>query len=250
MRIDEQKCVNCGQCVPYCPMGCIREGDGSMRIDGEDCVECGICLRNADCPVEAIEQEFLQMPRAVRRAFSDPFGKHENTELKHMGRGTEEIKTNDVTGVIHTMDRVAVAVELGRPLVGARFRDAEAIAKAVCRFDVEFEKNNPVTSFLVDPRTGEMEPSILDEKVLSCIVEFKAETTALSAILAALREVEREVQTVFTVGVICRIGEGNQSPVEQLLKSEGYPIYETSSKTNVGLGRPKYEDRVAGGRQP
>ena len=36
MFINKEKCVMCGQCVPYCPIGCIFEGDGVMEIDYDE----------------------------------------------------------------------------------------------------------------------------------------------------------------------------------------------------------------------
>lgn len=246
MFIDASKCIMCQQCVPYCPMQCIKEDKGAMTIDLEECVECGICLRNANCPTEAIYQVFLSMPRAVRKAFSDPFGKHENTELKHMGRGTEEIKTNDVTGIISTFDKVAIAIEMGRPSVGAYFRDVEKVTKALGCFAIEYEKNNPVTPYILDKTTGCIEPSILNEKVLSCIIEFRTKAEELLPILATLREVAKSLKTVFSLCLICKIDDNNHSLVEDVLVTEGYQIRQASSKTNVGLGRPKYEDRIKG----
>lgn len=248
MQINQDKCINCKKCVPYCPMECINPGEKSVQIDLEECVECGICLRNSNCPVNAIEQTFLTMPRAVRKAFSDPFGKHENIEVKHMGRGTEEIKTNDVTGIIHTLDEAAVAIELGRPGVGARFRDMEKITKAVAKFDIVYEKNNPVTPYIIDKKTGEIEPEILNEKIMSGIVEFRAKINDLAEILKAVKSVEDKVETVFTVAVICKVDENNKPSAEDVIVNNGFNIRAASSKTNMGLGRPLYEDRIKGAK--
>lgn len=244
MHIIEDKCIKCKKCVPYCPMEAIKEGEKSMVIDLEECVECGICLRNSNCPTKAIEQDFLKMPRAVRKSFSDPFGKHENTEMKHMGRGTEEIKTNDVTGIIHTLDKVAVAIELGRPGVGARFRDMEKITKAISKFDIEYEKNNPVTPYIIDKKTGEIEPEILNEKILSGIVEFRIDVKELGEVLKAVKAIEDQVETVFSVCVINKVDENNKPSAEDIIVNNGFDILSASSKTNMGLGRPLYEDRI------
>lgn len=247
MLINPENCIQCMQCVPYCPMNCIVEGADTMEIVLDECVECGICLRNANCPTDAFEQPFLEMPRSVRKAFSDPFSKHENTKYKHSGRGTEEIKTNDVTGIVNSTDRVAIAVEMGRPSVGARFKDVETITKVVSKFDIEFETNNPVTSYIIDKKTGQVEPTILNEKVLSCIVEFGAKTQDLQNILDALKEASKDLKTVFSLCVICKIDDNNKTIVEESIIKHGYEINRASSKTNIGLGRPRYEDRVKGG---
>ena len=244
MLINGEKCVKCGQCLPYCPMNCIVEGLDSMEVDQDECVECGICLRNSGCPVQAFEAPKLQMPRFVRGVFSDPFTRHPNQEG---GRGTEEIKTNDVTGVVNSLGRVEIAIEMGRPGIGARFRDVELMTKTVSRFPIEFAKGNPVTSFIIDKKTGQIEPSILNEKILSCIIEFEADAGDLADILDAVREASRRLSTVFSISVICKIDENNDSVVEREIVSKGYEIDKSSSKTNLGLGRPLYEDRVKEG---
>ncbi len=79
-------------------MNAIGEGDESTVVDQEECVECGVCLRVDVCPVDAIYMppESKQYPRSIRAEFSDP-GVQFPT-LKQGGRGTEEMKTNDVTG--------------------------------------------------------------------------------------------------------------------------------------------------------
>jgi ferredoxin len=45
-------CVNCGSCVPDCPVDAITEVDGKHVIDPAKCQDCGACV--ASCPTEAI----------------------------------------------------------------------------------------------------------------------------------------------------------------------------------------------------
>lgn len=243
MIIDQQKCIKCKKCQPLCPVQCIKESDESLYIEHDDCLECGICLRNSNCPKDAIYQPLLEMPRAVRKAFSDPFGKHENTTLKHMGRGTEEIKTNDVTGIISTMDRVAVAVEMGRPGIGTSFKDIEKLTKVVSKHDVKYEVNNPLTAFIIDKATGIMDPTLMNEKILSGIIEFSIEVKNLENLLKDVKEESYYVDTVFSVCIISKVDNENKSSVEDLLISRGYNIKAASSKTNLGLGRPLYQSK-------
>jgi hypothetical protein len=224
-------------------MDCIKEGDGAMVIDPEECVECAVCLRNAKCPTSAFEDTELTMPRCVRKAFSDPFGKHENTQYKHTGRGTEEIKTNDVTGVVHSLGQVEVVVEMGRPGVGARFSDVEKITKAVSAFDIVFDPHNPVSEHITDKKNGAVDERVLNEKVLSCIIEFSARIEDLRAILGTVRDVGKGLDTVFSLSVICKVDDSNHTAVEDQIAASFIP--RASSKINVGLGRPLYEDRVS-----
>ena len=244
MIINSEKCVACSKCIPYCPIQCITKVDGEMVIDDEECVECGVCMRNANCPTDAFEASALEMPRLVRKAFSDPFARHTNTKHLHGGRGTEEIKTNDVTGVIHSLDMVEVGVEMGRPGIGARFTDVELIISTVAKFGVEFNPLNPLTVYIVDHEAGKLDPAIMNEKVLSCIIEFETSTDKLLDIINALKEASTKVNTVFSVCVLCKIDENNTSIVETTVLDAGYNVRQTSSKTNLGLGRPLYEDRI------
>ena len=48
-------CVNCGACVPDCPMDAIIENDGQYSIDAAKCTDCGACV--GSCPTDAITAE-------------------------------------------------------------------------------------------------------------------------------------------------------------------------------------------------
>jgi hypothetical protein len=216
-----------------------------MTIDLDLCVECGVCKKCAKCPKDAIYNVHLESPRAYRKAFSDPFGKHENTALKHMGRGTEEVKTNDITGVVHSLDMVSFAAELGRPSVGASFADVEKVAMAVAPYTEAFEVNNPVTSLIIDKKTGKMEPSVLGESVMSAIVEFSCRIENVELVLESLKAVSKKIDTVFSLCIICRVDEATDTiPARRIIDGLEIDINRTSAKTNLGLGRPRYEDRI------
>jgi len=64
-------------------------------------------------------------------------------------------------------------VEFGRPGVGVRFRDIEKMTRALAQMGIEFELKNPVTHLMTDKKTGKIRDDILNEKILSAIVEFK-----------------------------------------------------------------------------
>jgi NAD-dependent dihydropyrimidine dehydrogenase PreA subunit len=49
-RIDLETCIECGACVPECPVNAIAESP--YVIDPETCTNCLACP--AACPVEAI----------------------------------------------------------------------------------------------------------------------------------------------------------------------------------------------------
>jgi len=47
-------CFGCKytDCVVVCPVDAFREGDQMLYIDPETCIDCGLCV--PECPVEAI----------------------------------------------------------------------------------------------------------------------------------------------------------------------------------------------------
>ena len=51
LYIDPEECIDCGACVPECPVEAISEGDIYV-IDADTCTDCGTCVEV--CPVEAI----------------------------------------------------------------------------------------------------------------------------------------------------------------------------------------------------
>lgn len=263
MRIDPGKCVACGNCLPVCPMGAIAISPVLERavVDAEECVECFACHRGMSkehlnptlvravrrlarlarfrfdpepdvCPTDAIVPEELAWPRIVRRAFSDPQVPHESTGIH--GRGTAEVKTNDVTGRVQAGE-AGFVIEFGRPGVGARFADIQRMTTALAGLGVAFEPMNPVTTLMSDPGRGTIRPDILGEKVLSAIVEIKAPLEQVPAVLACVREVSRALDTVVAVGVSTRCDPRGAEPLQEVLRREGYPAYR--GKTNLGLGR-------------
>lgn len=51
-----EPCLGCKytDCVTVCPMECFHEGEKMLYIDPVECIDCGACL--PECPVEAIYQ--------------------------------------------------------------------------------------------------------------------------------------------------------------------------------------------------
>jgi len=262
MKIDPDKCVACGNCVPICPMGAIAidPSIGRATINADECVECFTCYRGMSkehlnprmvravrkvaklfrfrfdpepdiCPTDAIVPQELAWPRIVRRAFSDPQVPHESTGIH--GRGTAEVKTNDVTHRVE-QGEAGFVVEFGRPGVGARFGDIQHITTALAKLGVEFEANNPVASLMSDRSRGLIREDILNEKILSAIVEIKTPTERVPAVLQCIRDLAREVDTVISVGVSTRCDSAGNDLLGKILEQEGYPAYR--GKTNLGLG--------------
>jgi NAD-dependent dihydropyrimidine dehydrogenase PreA subunit len=237
MKILEEKCKKCTDCLPYCPVGAIVVRDKKITIDQDSCVECGVCLRSEVCREGAFMREELPWPRVLRAEFSDPTIPHKKTDIG--GRGTAEMKTNDVSGRIKRGE-VGVAIELGRPGVGTRFADVEKFTREVARLKIPLEEANPVSTLVQDRGKGVFPPEILGEKVLSAIVEFKVPFNRVEEILELLRQVSARLDTVASVSLIGRSDPNGRVPLEQLLVQKGVRFY-PNGKVNIGLGRPLAE---------
>jgi NAD-dependent dihydropyrimidine dehydrogenase PreA subunit len=232
MKIDGENCVGCQSCVIYCPVGAIRTRDGEVYIDQEACVECAACLKSGACRYDALYMPELGWPRMLRSQFSDPMVAHPTTEI--MGRGTAEMKTNDVTGRFREGE-VGFAIEMGRPSISTGFADVEKVTVALAGM-VEFEPLNPVTA-LIDPKTGRFkDPRVLDVRALSAIIECKTTEERGLEVLRTLKEISGEIDTVFSLCVIvsCR---GYDIPFRDVMVENRFTP-RINGKTNVGLGRP------------
>jgi hypothetical protein len=151
------------------------------------------------------------------------------------GRGTEEVKTNDVTGRVQRGE-VGITVELGRPGVGVWFDDIEKMTSALAQAGALFEKKNPLTLLMTDLATGMLREDILNEKILSGIVEIKVPVERLDEIIRLVRTVEQDLDTVVALGVGTRCDEdGEEEVVAPILSRLGYKL--ERAKTNIGLGR-------------
>jgi len=51
-KINDE-CINCGACLPTCPVDAISEGGDKHVIDANLCTDCAACVDS--CPVDAIE---------------------------------------------------------------------------------------------------------------------------------------------------------------------------------------------------
>jgi len=169
----------------------------------------------------------------VRRAFSDPRVPHESTGIE--GRGTEEVKTNDISGRVEKGE-VGFTIELGRPGVGVWMREIQEMAWALARAGVSFEKKNPVTSLMSDVVTGTLREDILNEKLMSAIIEIKVPVERTEEIIRIVHDVEKRIDTVVALGVGVRCdSDGEDRIVAPVLERLGYNL--ERAKTNTGLGK-------------
>jgi ferredoxin len=238
MNIDQSICTNCAKCKPFCPVGAIIIDKSIKRlvIDQDLCVECGVCYRANVCESGGLGPQKLTWPRTIRAALSDPL--IINPETRIPGRGTEEMKTNDITGRFKS-GHLGIAVEMGRPGISTSFRDLQKIAQAVAAHDVEFCPQNPVTFLMTDKKTGTINPEVLNERVLSGIIEFEVPLEKAAAVLETLRRVSTEIDTVFSLDIISLVEPDGCVPFYEVLAEAGIQP-SPNGKNNLGLGRPAY----------
>lgn len=263
MQIDEEKCVGCGNCASYCTMGVIRIEDGLAVVNEDECVECNTCHRCCEsedlnpkvvralrklfsilnlrydarmdvCPTGALDPPELEWPRSLRRAFSDPTVTHDSTGMA--GRGTEEIKTNDITGRIGPGE-AGVVIDLGRPGTGVFFHEIDKMTRALAPLRVDFESQNPLTALMTNVQEGRLQDDVLQEKVLSAIIELKLPMAEVSSVLTTVKTIANEIDTVVSVGVSSKCSGDGGIPHESVCIAAGYTP-SRNGKTNLGLGRP------------
>ena len=69
-----ESCIRCKttDCVKVCPVNCFYEGPNFLVIHPDECVDCGVCV--PECPVNAIywdievptdQQEFFQLNKEL-----------------------------------------------------------------------------------------------------------------------------------------------------------------------------------------
>jgi ferredoxin len=236
-HIDKALCIGCGQCVPLCPMDAIHlESEVFSWIDPHECSECGTCLRANVCPEDAIREGELSWPRVLREVFSNPLAEHESTGVP--GRGTEGIKSND-SKERYKEGFMGVFVELGRPVLGARFVDAERAVKEFTAHGFPMVEDNPVVGLIADRETGALEPEILNEKAISILIEFIVPDAAVEELMAILRKLSDEVTTVFNVSVALRAKEGGLSPLSDLFGPDIQSL--PNGKVNLGMAHAMAE---------
>lgn len=77
-HVVTQACIACKytDCVAVCPVDCFHEGPNFLVIDPETCIDCGVCI--PECPVEAIveeadlqpdQREYLEINARLARAW-------------------------------------------------------------------------------------------------------------------------------------------------------------------------------------
>lgn len=60
-------CIKCKHtdCVEVCPVDCFYEGENMLVINPDECIDCGVCV--PECPIDAIVQDSdLEGPERIK----------------------------------------------------------------------------------------------------------------------------------------------------------------------------------------
>ena len=193
------------------------------------------------CPEDAIyAEELVGFYKQFQHVISDPVENHGVTGVT--GRGTEEVKTNDVSGRVKR-GWIGLSIDMGRPGLGVYLRDAEKVAMACAEagFKLAPQEESPLAALMPDNSTGKLEDGCLDYRLLSVIIEGRCEEGKAKDVLRALKKVEKEIDTVFSVGLISRVDENGHCRALEFLDELGMP-QPHRGKVNPGMGKPLSTD--------
>jgi spore coat polysaccharide biosynthesis protein SpsF (cytidylyltransferase family) len=88
---------------------------------------------------------------------------------------------------------------------------------------------------MTDVSTGDIKEDILNEKILSAIVEFKTSLANVPTVLRKVREVAGRLDTIVAIGAAVRCDDNGDNELEEILRQEEFNF--VRGKTNLGLGR-------------
>lgn len=232
MIVETKSCNLCGRCIYYCPVSAIHINE-IISINRDECVECGVCASEYVCQRNVFKIEECKWPRSLRAVFSNPGTEHKETKIA--GRGTEEIKTNDITNR-YTGRKIGVSIELGRPNTGTRFYDVEKVTKTLAKCGVAFCKENPVYSLLTDTKKGTLPPAILNEKVLSVIIEIIVDLDSFEIVYNELKKIAPDLDTIFSLSIGGEIDRDGEAIYKDVLTKIRANISD-NAKINLGFGK-------------
>jgi hypothetical protein len=108
---------------------------------------------------------------------------------------------------------------------------------------VTFEPKNPLTTLMADRKTGQMNPEVLGEKVLSAIIEIMVPVERIPEIIAAVRQVSRQISTVCSLDLTTKVDPDGGLKAFALAQAAGVKPT-INGKTNLGLGRPFFVEEA------
>ena len=94
-----------------------------------------------------------------------------------------------------------------------------------------------LVSKFIDQETGRIQEELLDEKVLSAVIEFGIHEKELEEVIHIVERASNELNTVVSVGLAVKARDDSFNYIFDRLKSERI-FFRKNGKLNVGLGKP------------
>jgi len=94
-----------------------------------------------------------------------------------------------------------------------------------------------VTNLVTDISKGTLRQDILDERTGRVVLSLTVPEKESAKVLQKLRQVASEIDTVFAVNIISRVGKDDSTAADKIASEIGI-VPAANCKTNVGLGRP------------
>jgi hypothetical protein len=129
---------------------------------------------------------------------------------------------------------IGCCIELGRPGICCTFRDIAIVTGYLVRKGFRLEDNNPVTD-LMDPQTGNFSENLMACRILSAIIEVKFLSKRIEEFVELIKQVSKKIETVFTLGFICRFDDDGGLSICDRLARLGLPPA-SNAKINLGIG--------------
>ncbi|MFC2016189.1 4Fe-4S binding protein [Chloroflexota bacterium] len=256
ITIDEVKCIQCLECIPYCPVAAIVESPNGrvVTIDAERCTECGLCRQATVCPVDAIVARDLTWPRSLRGRFQSLYAPYRSAHTMQPLSYHEEVHvfsrhelpgvgTNDVGGLLRHSEAV-IAVELGRPHLGTTFRDVQKVIQALLPMGLQLRLQYPVldersslAELAIDTAKGILRQEILEERAGWVVLSLVTQEGSVPEVIRGLQKIATEIDTIFALDITSRVAEDGYTVAERVARETGVKPA-INCKTNVGLGRP------------
>ena len=111
IKIDEEKCTGCGDCIPNCPEGAIQIIDGKARLISDlFCDGLGACI--GSCPVDAIVIEEREAEKYDERKVMENIIKQgANTVKAHLGHLRKHGETKFLNTALEVLKEKNIVIE-------------------------------------------------------------------------------------------------------------------------------------------
>lgn len=115
VRIEEERCGECGICSSVCPFEAISRNGSELYVDLEKCQLCGICY--SSCPSSLIDMEYYQQDLLLEELKKEIGSETQDLVLMCRGSSPLNLKNSDIANIIGS-EEVDKFISLRLPCVG------------------------------------------------------------------------------------------------------------------------------------